>query len=431
MTSRHGVRRITLAAALAGALPTLVYAIWSPALMVDDWSFAAGARFHQWGTFHANAGRPVAGGWFLLDFLVFGAHPVAHAVVLALLNGAAGGLLWLTARTFLPQRIALLATAAWAALANRGSTRLWPATAPSVLVLVALLAVTLLARHGDPSARRHAAVVAIAATSVLTYEGAAGLAVAVVVLSAWRWSGRARLAALTGGGTVLATVAAWGLAQSPKTGATEAFGHGAQWLSAQVGVGILPATLAPVGAALLGFVVWSAAATALPSFRAGAEERAALIGAAIAMLGVAPFLAVGFPVATDGIFDRANLYADVGTALVIAAALAKIWRLPLRRLGPVVAVVALAVLAVQNAIDVRAFHRAGVDGRALLARVDRLPFETRTKGPLVLPDLPNRQGVSMFIEDYDISSALALRYDTGAPYPDATMALVASRHRAR
>jgi hypothetical protein len=422
---------VAVTAAVGCAAPTVVNAVWSPALIVDDWSFAAAARFHEWGSFHANPGRPLAGGWFLVNFLVLGGHPVAHAIVLAVLNGVAGALVWLTVRTFVTSRLALLATAVWAVLANRGSTRLWPTTAPSVVVLAALLAAVLLARRGPPSPVRHGVVVAIAAASVLTYEGAAGLAVATVALSAWRWSGRPRLAALGTGAVVLAVVAAWALAQSPKTGASETLGHGTQWISAQLGVGILPAALAPVGAALAGLVAWSAATTVLPSFRTGPEERLVLAGGAIALMGVAPFLAVGFPVATDGIFDRANLYADLGTALVLAAALGMLWRLRVSWLGPAVVTLVLGVLAAQNATDLRAFHQAGRDGRALLARVDRLPLQTRTRGPLVLPDLPNRAGVSMFVEDYDISAALALRYDTGVPYPDATMALVASRHRTR
>ena len=423
-------RAIGAAAAVACALPTLVYAVWSPALMVDDWHFAAGAEFHNWAAFRSNPGRPVAGAWYLLNFSALGTHPVAHLLVLAVLNGIAGALVWTIARRLLPQRAALLTTAAWAVLANRGSTRLWPSTAPSVLVVAALLAAFLVARNGRPSPARHGAVVLIAAASVLAYEGAAGLAVATVIISAWRWQGRDRLVALAAGGVVMAGVAAWALSQSPKTGGTNVFGHGTQWISAQLGAGILPGALVPVGVLVAGFVVWAAATSVLPSFHPGPEERVALVGTAIALLGAAPFLVTGFPVGTDGLFDRANLFADLGTAVVLAAALGMLWRIPMRRAGAVVAVALLVVLAAQNATDVRAFHDAAVDGRKLLARVDRLPVATRTRGPLVLADLPNRGGVSMFVEDYDVAAGLALRYDTGVPYPDVVMSLVA-RQRTR
>jgi hypothetical protein len=416
---------------MASALPTLVYAAWSPTLMVDDWGFAAAARYIGFGEYGGNPGRPLASLWYYASFSVLGASPVRHAIVLAVLNAVAGVGVWMAARRLLDHRIAVLATAAWAVLANRGATRLWAATAPSVIALIALLAALLLARRERPSVGRHAAVIAIGAACVLTYEGSAGLAAGVVTLSAWRWRGRARLLALGAGGLTLAATAAWAFSRSPKTGHVAAFENGGRWISAQLGTGVLPDTLAVAGIPLLALAAWCAATWALPSFGANAEERVLVVGAGIALLGALPFLAAGFPVTTDGIFDRANIYADVGTAVLVAGALGLLWRALPARAAVIAAVVVLAVLAGENARDVRAFHQAGVDGRRLLRTVDEMPVAVRTRGPVVLPDLPNRDGVSMFVEDYDISAALALRYDTGVPYPDASMALVASRHRTR
>ena len=428
---RAGDHRATLLAALACALPTLAYVMWSPALIVDDWSFAGHAAYDGLAGFDANPGRPLANLWYFAEFSALGASPVAHALVLAVINGLAGAGVWLTSRRFLDGRLAVLTTSAWAVAANRGSTRLWASTAPSVLVLIALAAAVLLAAGERPTVRRHLTVITLAVGCVLAYEGSAGLAAGVVTLSAWRWPGRTRLLALGGGGLALTLTAAWTFSQSPKTGHVDSFANGGRWISAHLGVGILPDALAPLGLALVVLIAWCAATWVLPSFGTTAETRLVVVGTGIALLGALPFLAAGFPVATDGIFDRANVYADLGTALVIAAALALVWRAVPARAATVAAVVVLTVLASQNVVDVRAFHQAGVDGRRLLRTVDRMPVDVRTKGPLVLPDLPNRHGVTMFVEDYDISAALALRYDTGVPYPDASMALVASRQRTR
>jgi hypothetical protein len=405
-----------------------VYALWSPSLIIDDWALAAAPRFLGWdAAFRAE--RPVAHLWFYASYFAVGTSPVGYALLMATLNAVVGGLLWTALGTVLERRAALLTTLAWAVLANRGTTRMWAATSGQLIALIGVLAAFLVARRGPPTIGRVAVVVAIACASVLSYEGAGGFAAAVVALSAWRLPGRGRWIALGAGAAALAATAAWALGASAKAG--QALGDWGNWFAAQLGTGILPSAVAPLGLALLGVVAWSAATLVLPSFRTEAEERLVLLGAGVAVLGIAPFLASGFPVGTDGIFDRGNLYGDVGVALVLAGTLGLLWRIGRPAVATGVAAVVLVVLASQNAVDLRAFHDAGVDGRRLLASVDELPYALRTRGPLVLPNLPNRGGVAMFVEDYDIAAALALRYDTGYPYPDVTMALVEASHRAQ
>ena len=415
-------------AGLLCAVPSLVYAFWSPSLIVDDWALAAAARFLGW-DWALRGERPVAHLWFYASYFALGTSPVAYALLMAVLNAIVGSLLWTALRAVLERRAAMLTTLAWAVLANRGATRMWAATGGMMLALIGVLAAFLLTRRGPPTIGRTVVVVVIACASVLSYEGAGGFAAAVVALSAWRLPGRRRWIALGAGATALAATAIWALDASAKS--EQAFADWGNWFAAQLGIGILPAALAPLGMVLLGMVVWSAATVVLPSFRTGDEERLVLLGAGVAALGIAPFLASGFPVGTDGIFDRGNLYGDVGVALVLAGTLGLLWRAAAPRVATGVAGLVLMVLASQNAVDLRAFHDAGVDGRRLLASVDELPYVLRTHGPLVLPDLPNRHGVAMFVEDYDIAAALALRYDTGVPYPDVTMALVEASHRAR
>lgn len=408
----------------ACAVPSVVYACWSPSLIVDDWSLAAATRFGRYSTF-ITAERPVARLWFLAGYFTLDASPVAHALLMGALNAVTGALVWLVAREVLPRRSAVLATAAWVVLANRGATRLWAPTGGQMLALAGLLAALLLARTGSPTVRRHLGVIAVVTTCVLAYEGTVGLAAGIVAVSTWRWADGRRWVGLGAGAVALGSAALWALSQSAKTG--DAFAHAGRWFSALVGNGILPSALAPLGVVFVGVVAWSAATVVLPSFPTREEERVVLVGAVVTALGVIPFVVAGFPVATDGIFDRVVVYADLGLAVVIAGTLGLLWRALPPRAALAAAALVLAVLASENAVDVRAFHDAGVDGRRLLASVDRLPEQVRTRGPLVLPDLPNRSGVSMFVEDYDISAALAMRYDTGVPYPDVTMALVADR----
>src|SRR4029077_14064235 len=64
----------------------------------------------------------------------------------------------------------------------------------------------------------------------------------------------------------------------------------------------------------------------------------------------------------------------------------------------------------------------GEDGRRFLSAVDALPPAVRTRGPVVFAPLPSRGAVAEFLYDYDISSALAVRYGTGLPFPRAEMA---------
>lgn len=422
-------RRVVLLAlvALAGAVPTLVSAAWSPGLIVDDWALAAHARWFTDPLAAGQPGRPLANYWYFGTFNLLGARPVPNLLLLAAVNAVCAVLVWEVARRLLPRRCAVLATAVWLVAANRGSTRLWIILTPNSLALVAVLAAVLLARAERHSTRRHLVVVALGVMAMLFYEGASGLAAGVVALSAWRWTGRERLLALAGGGLVLAATAAWEYSVSPKTDSVGLFRGAGRWVSTLFGAGILPAALAPLGLIALAVAVYCLATLVLPSFATRDEERVVIIGAGVLMLGMLPFWTTGFLPATDGIFDRGNHYASLGAAVVIAGALALLWRVVPSRAAVAVAVVVLGVMAAENAVDVSAFHLAAEDGRRLLRSADRLPEPIRTRGPVVFPDLPNRHGVSMFVEDYDISAALALRYDTGYPYPDAAMASFAKQ----
>ncbi|MGH9277405.1 MAG: glycosyltransferase family 39 protein, partial [Acidimicrobiales bacterium] len=184
--------------ALAAALPTLVWAFWGGDLIVDDWYFAAVARFEGITDFPFRW-RPVASSYHALTFSLLGAHSLPHLLLLAGLNGLAAVLVWQVARRLLPTRLAVLTSLAWVSLPNRGSMRLWITNAPNMLSLCLLLWAALLVCRQYREEKRAGsvpAVVGLVVLSALAYEGSIALGLLVVAAAAWRGGAtrRARLA---------------------------------------------------------------------------------------------------------------------------------------------------------------------------------------------------------------------------------------------
>ena len=180
-------------------------------------------------------------------------------------------------------------------------------------------------------------------------------------------------------------------------------------------------------------ITGSLATVLLPGFRARAwpEQKLVVVGLAVILLGSSPFAVAGFPFSVSGFFDRGNLFADLGTALVYGSLLAMLLRVPWRPVALAIVAAALVGIALPNVKSVRNYARAGRDGRRFLAAVDALPADIRTKGPVLFLPLPDHGGIAEFLADYDISAALALRYNTGAQFPRAAMAITATGfHRA-
>ncbi|GEM_PF-2903494 len=417
-----------VALGLAAAIPTLAGAAFGAWLALDDWSFAAAARFN---TFTQGFGtqtrqRPLSGvsDWTL--FHLFGTHPVPHLMVLAVLNAAAAVLLWHLLDRWLPRRIAALTAVAWVALPNRGSTRLWVTTTPLVLSLVLLLAALFVASGVPFTGRRLGAAIGLVVLSALAYEGGIGIGVAGLLAVVWTRapSGRRlRWSAATVG--VIGAVGGWVLLSSPKVGTSPPpFRNLSHLTSAHFGDAVLSNRF--VAAIVLGAVAWCVAVVLLPHFEAWLEQKLVVVGLGVILLGSAPFVVVGFPFSSSGFFDRGNLYANLGTALVYGSLLAMLFRLRWRAVAIAAAVLALAGIAAPNVRSVHAYTRAGRDGRRLLAAMDQLPVGLRTRGPVTFLPLRDYDGVATFLADYDISAALALRYNTGEPFPRAAMAVTAT-----
>lgn len=424
---RDAWRWFEAAVALLGAAPTLAGAARGAGLLVDDWAFVAHSRYesflHAYGT--QTRSRPIEGVWNWAEFKLLGTHPVPHLLVLGAVNAAAGVLFFRLLERWLPRRIAVLTTLVWLALANRGSTHLWLTNSPHVFSLVLMLGALLVVSREPFTVRRFAAALGLLVVATFAYEGALCLGAVALVVIVWhrqRPGARLRLSVIALG--VLGAAGLWTLVTSPKLSESPTpFRNASHLIAAHFGDGVMPRWPLVLGAIALLVAAWSFATCVLPSFRPGIEERLVIVGLVALVLGALPFIAGGFPFATDGLFDRGNMFADLGTALFYGAALSMLWRLPSPGAATVVAGAAVVALAVPGVSDVNNFVHAQRDGHRFLAAVDELPVALRTKGPITFLPLRNRGGVSEFVSNYDVSAGLAVRYHTGWPYPRAQMEL--------
>jgi hypothetical protein len=409
---RHAPARRRRAAALVAGLPaagvTLAWAAARPLPMIDDWSFILDTRR---GTGLLWSSRP---GEALLHWAVFrvaDTHPLPPLLVLGALNVVVGALIWVLADRHWGPAVATLSALAWAVLPNRGSTRMWAACIPNLAAGALALGAIVLADDDELTGRRAVLVIALAGASCLTYEGAAALAAAAVLWAALhRPSQRSRWATTVGGLAVLAACAAWVVTHTPKTGGVHIAANGSRLVSTQFGVGLWPGRASVLGVVVFAAIVFAVAAPVLGRPRR-AEESAIAWGAVIMALGAAVFLVTGFPLSDAGLFDRGNVYTDIGTAIVIGGLLALAWR---RRapLGAALAAVVLGLLTVGNVAAVEGFARSAADARAVLRDVRALPQYPAE--PIAIGPLPDHDGVAGFTAAYDITDALAVRYPSSA-----------------
>jgi hypothetical protein len=408
------LRRWWAPVALIAAVPSLVWAWRGSGFLTDDWptindlqrtgplQFFVDAAFR-------HPARPGFAAYWTVTGTLFGTHPAPYAVAMAVLNAAAAVLVLAVAARLLPARLAVLCALAWAVLPNRGSTRLWLQLAPDVLA-VCLLLLAVLALLDD----RTATAAVLFALAVLTYE-----AVLVVGLAGalwWAWLGRPQR--WRAGLTVLGAGAVAGAAVfllSPKNdGSGRPFSHAGGLVSSHAGTGVFgPVTIIAVvlGMALLASVLWSFVAAFFPSYERlwTVRDDVACVGVIVLVLGSLPHLWAGFPFATDGIFDRGALVADLGTALVFGVALDRLFAAP--RPWRVAIPALLLYLAALNGRDVHDYRAAERDGDALLAEVDHDLPTIPAGGVLVTPTLPDHHGVASFILTRDLRAALELRRD--------------------
>lgn len=414
---------LTLVLVLAGAGPTVVWALSGGDLITDDWPLTAGVRFGGfWPTLVEYVdflGRPLSALAFCIQYAAFGSHPLGLFLVLAALNAVVALLVLAVAERLLPRRLAVTTAVVWAVLPNRGSTRLWAAMLPAVLALALLLlaGIVLTQRRGRP-------LVAglLIAVATLAYEAVVFVGLAALGLWGWR-RGRTAWgeAALAGTGPLLC--AGYVVMNSPKLAgdvSVPPFTHGTQLVAAHVGTGTFgsPAAAVVLSAALLARLTLAVVRTTFPAFRpATAEDKAVLAGVGLLLLGALPFLFAGFPFATDGIFDRGNLVADLGTSLFLAGSLCSLLRAVTHPISVSLVAGMLTWLLALNSVDVRNYLGAVHDGRRLVKQLDRAFPVIPAAGVLVVPTLPNRGGVAMFISEGDLAQRLRIARGTPATPP--------------
>jgi len=394
-----------LVAALA-ALPTLVHAAYEPSFLVDDWAFASTARYEGLRAFLTGSdvgSRPLQALYHGITFVVLGDRPAAHLVLLALVNGVAGYLLLRACRQRLSSRLALLIAFVWVALPNRGASRLWISTGPTITALALLLGAAYFALRRPP---RLVPVVILVALSALSYEGGIVIGVALIGFAVWNGPPARRVTQGALAFAVIAAVAAGVYLNSPKLGVGSG-GEGASQdaLPALLGSGLVLDGLRDYSVLVIVVVLLATITAALPEFRRPDSARLLLVGGILIVLGILPFLAVRFPLTTDGMLDRANTFATVGVAVLLAGALEQLWRL--RRTAPtLLASLVVLALGAANVDDIRDARLAGRDGETVLAAFERL--DPAPDQPLVLAPMPNRGGYAAF--GYGtISSAVRLR----------------------
>jgi hypothetical protein len=397
--------------------PTLWWAVVGGDLLTDDWWMASTLR-HQgfWSSFTYMAwdfGRPLAALTHSVYYTVIGPHPLPLLLLLAGINAAAAVLVLRLGRRLLPSRAAVLTALVWAALPNRGSVRLWIVMLPVALALLLLLGAGLLLARPEP---RYGTASVLIALGGLAYEAVIPLGVAALVYTAWK-RGRRRWRDVAESVAPPLASAAYVFLRSPKrTNGIAPFSTASRLLPANLGVGIFGGGTLSIllATAVLVLIVVALVRATLPTFGPSrSHHRVIVVGCGILFLGALPFLAAGFPFGTDGIFDRGNIISGLGVAMILAGCGEWLLRSCPRRAGAAVLALGVGSLALLNGQDVHDYRAAVSDGKALVAALDHDLPTIPNGGVLVVPALPNRGGVAMFILEADLASKLWL--DRGGP----------------
>src|SRR4051794_38661967 len=110
-------RLFEVALGAAAAAPSVAGGVLGAPLALDDWWYAAKARYLGFsaGFGEQSRSRPLGGLWNWAEFRVFGTHSFPHLLLLAAVNVAAAILFWRLLQRWLPRRLAALTAVAWVA----------------------------------------------------------------------------------------------------------------------------------------------------------------------------------------------------------------------------------------------------------------------------------------------------------------------------
>ncbi len=423
-----------IAIGLLAAVPTLV-GMASSGFVVDDWQLLDQERTSWTWWLHGIdiRFRPIQAAYHGLTFAALGAHPNAHLLLVAALQAGCAILVVLAARRWFPPTTALLVGAVWAVLPNRGSTRLWISAAPVTIAIILLLLGVLAATSHPP---RSWLATLCCCLSVLCYEAGVGLCLVVVVWAWWRegdeW--RDRLLRSSRGLVPFIATLEWNIATSPKH-PTGSHGRALGVPDALFGHGLVPRALGPIAVVAIASAIVGGIVLGLRSGRRAEVTRLVGAGITAAVLGSVPFVLAGFEQVNEGPADRANAFAGLGVALVLAGALLGWWER--RRTATVLVAGCAAVLVVSaNVDDIRDVSAAAHDGVSVVHAIEVLPPSLRHQR-LVLAPTTNHDGWIPFgfgsLESAasTVTSGVKLRemrYVLGPVHPDETLVRLDGEH---
>jgi hypothetical protein len=394
---------------LVAAVPSLVWSVGGATFMHDDWwladAYGSGAG-HLWGAFWDGAvstpARPGASLYYTISYGLFGTHPVLHVLLLAMVNGALGIFVYVVAERLWRTEIAVWVALVYAALPNRGSTRLWAAVAPNALAVVLVLGAVLLLLRGH-----HLWAGIVLGAAVLTYEGVLFLAALAVA----HWVVQERKERLLKGAIACAPIAlaaAFIFLRSPKRSTTPSnVDIVDRIVSTQFGSAIFEwSTLSAVGFAAIVFGLL--VLVVLPTSRRPRYLSVVLAGVAIMLAAVAPYALVHWPLASAGFFDRANGVIGLGTAVLLGTLTAWIVDVVPARLGLVPAGAIVLVFFGLNVVDIHDYRAAADEGRTLLAQV-AVDVQPTARAVRIVPPTEPIGGVAQFPAGSNLSIALELQ----------------------
>lgn len=395
--------------AVLAAVPSLVAGL-TAGFMSDDWGIWWSLQdrsvldaLHHVG--FEQPGRPLAGFYYLFLYRVIGDVPLVHGLLIGVINAGVLVAAWLVGRRFLPATVLWPALLVLALAPNHAMTRIWfvagyyPLSLTFVLVGLWLL---------DTGRTKHAAVCFVLAA--LLFEGVLGFGLGALAI--WTVADvRQRLR--RGTAVALPTVVALAVMYrySSKRGGSVPFNNVDSLFSGQLGVGLWgsPNLARIAGGIVLVGLAW-AIARQLPSFRKGEpESRLVLLGAALALAGAAPFVVNGFTFATTGVFDRNNLAAGFGVAVLMGALWSRLYQSSATA-AAAVGVVVVGLFAAGQAEDLDNWSKAYDRGEEV---IDRIAASGLDDGApiLVVPEQESgNTGMADFIYDGDLTGALRYRH---------------------
>jgi len=349
-------------------------------------------------------GRPLAGLYYVLLYDVIDDRPWLHGALIGSINAGVVVAGWWTGRRFLPSTALWPALVVMALAPNHAMTRIWFVAGyyPLALILV-LVGLGLLSRN------RVVWSAVSFTTAALLFEGVLGLGLVAVALWAVPDPRRRVAKALAVG---LPTLVALGAAYafSSKRGRSLPFNNVDSLFGGQLGVGLWGSVLLArvAGGIALGGIAW-ALVRHLPSFRSDRPEPAViLVGAALTAGGAGPFVLTGATFATTGVFDRNNLAASVGVAVIFGGLFSALWRTA-APIAVAAGISTVVVFAAGQVEDLRNWSDAYERGEEVISRVSSSDLDD-ARPVLVVPEQEaGNTGMADFIYDTDLIGALRHR----------------------